>query len=157
MFLLSIFKWDVLDSLLITYCVGDFLAVIVSLIVLLKKCRCVTEKWFLCVCLGYDWILWGMILDICHVRNLYTSKGINLAMPKNFKSIIELFHWSVPSGWRSWYVESSSCHPTANRLPALKGLRDIIPPVVIDNGGVITMMKFNSFTFFFWCALKYQS
>lgn len=82
MFLLSIFKWDVLDSLLITYRVGDF-AMIVSLTVLLKKCRCVTEKWFLCVCLGYDWILWGVSLNICHILNSYTSKGINLAMPKN--------------------------------------------------------------------------
>lgn len=90
MFLLSVFKWGILDNVLIMYRVGEFFAMIVSLIVLLKKRRCVTEKWFLCVCLGYDWILWGVNINNCHVLNLYTSKGINSAIPKHFKLITDL-------------------------------------------------------------------
>jgi hypothetical protein len=35
---------SILDNVLITYRVGDFLVMIVSLIVLIKKCRRVTEK-----------------------------------------------------------------------------------------------------------------
>lgn len=161
MFLLSIFKWNVLDSFLITYRVGDFFSMIVSFTVLSKKCRCVTEKWFLCVCLGYDWILWGVNLNICHILKSYTSKGINLAMPKSVKLITELcpFRWSVRSHWRSWSVESRSCDPGADTLPARKGLCDVRPPGDVHDGGVTTRMKSNSFTFFFffWCALKYQS
>lgn len=106
-----------------------------ALTVLLERCRCVTDKTF-CVCLGYDWVLWGVNVNICHILNLCTSKGIKLAMPKSSKLIVELCpcHWAVYSlvaGVAD--VWNLIRHCAANRRP-LRGLPQAM--LVWGSGGV---------------------
>lgn len=109
-FLPRISKWGVLDRVLMTYRVGDFFAVIVSLPVVLKKCRRVTEKWFLCVRLGCDWILWGVNVHLCHLLNSSTSKGINLAMPNIWSESRDSVHFASPdTHWRCWPADPGGC------------------------------------------------
>lgn len=131
-----------------------------ALTVLLERCRCVTDKTF-CVCLGYDWVLWGVNVNICHILNLCTSKGTKLAMPKSSKLIVELCpcHWSVCSlvPGCSWCVESNTppcCQQKATERPALGHacLRQRrCGGLEFSNRGRRPL------TFCFRCALKYQS